>query len=70
MIAAITIPFIGDYYGRKRPYIVGLIIRAIGVLLAMKGPGLPFMYLGHFLMGYAPLLCGLSVFYYVIELIP
>ena len=56
--ATITVSFIGDYYGRKLSYVLGLLCRLAGILLSMLSPSLSVLYLGHFLVGYSVYLCG------------
>ena len=68
--ATITVPFIGDYYGRKLPYLLGLFCRLLGIALSMLSKNLLLLYIGHFLVGYAFTLSCSSAFYYAVELVP
>ena len=70
MTATLTVPFAGDYYGRKVPFVVGLILRTCGQISFMVAPNIIFLYIGHFLVGYSVPLCAISSFYYIVEMVP
>ena len=70
VLAIILFSFLADYVGRKFPFVVGLLVRALGLVILMLASSLSLVYIGNFVFGFADILCIQIGLIYSVELAP